>query len=190
MGTANDAVTTPMPRYKSHKKVWALKITSVQHLGADTTTDENALVRIYFDPPYAPQEHNLRGKPTPEAGWYMVQYDDGYISFSPAQQFENGYTRYSDSQEFGDFRSFGWAIKQLQNGSRVCRGGWNGKGMFVFLVPGSCFTVNRAPLNTIYPEGTLIDYRSHIDMKTADGSIVPWVASQTDMLATDWQIAG
>ena len=57
------------------------------------------------------------------------------------------------------------------------------KAMFLFLVPGSHFTVNRAPLLGIYPEGTEIDYHAHIDMKTATGEIVPWLASQTDMLA-------
>lgn len=67
------------------------------------------------------------------------------------------------------------------------RAGWNGKGMFVFLVPGSTFQVNRAPLLGIYPEGTEIKYHAHIDMRTADGQIVPWLASQTDILADDWQ---
>jgi hypothetical protein len=60
--------------------------------------------------------------------------------------------------------------------------------MFLFLVPGSRFKVNRAPLNVIFPEGTEIDYRPHVDMKTADGQIVPWVCSQSDLLATDWEI--
>lgn len=81
---------------------------------------------------------------------------------------------------------FSWALHQIKEGKRVARFGWNGKGMFVFLVPGSTFAVNRPPLLGIYPEGTVINYRSHIDMKTADGSVVPWVASQTDILADDW----
>lgn len=81
---------------------------------------------------------------------------------------------------------FGDAIRALKAGKKVARDGWNGKGMFLFLVPGSHFAVSRAPLLGIYPEGAEIDYRSHIDMKTVDGSIVPWVASQTDVLAEDW----
>lgn len=84
--------------------------------------------------------------------------------------------------------NFGSALEQIKIGSRVAREGWNGKGMFLFLVPGSRFQVNRAPLLGIYPEGTVVDYRSHIDMKTVDGSVVPWVASQTDLLAEDWVI--
>ena len=82
--------------------------------------------------------------------------------------------------------TFGEALTLLKAGKRVERAGWNGKGMFLFLVPGSHFKVNRAPLLGIYPEGTGIDYRPHIDMKTAQGDVVPWVASQSDLLADDW----
>ena len=81
---------------------------------------------------------------------------------------------------------FGAALAHLREGYKVAREGWNGKGMFVFLVPGSTFEVNRPPLLGIYPAGTVIKYHAHIDMRTADGTIVPWLASQTDVLAQDW----
>lgn len=84
--------------------------------------------------------------------------------------------------------SFSVALERLKNGERVARAGWNGKGMFIFLVQGSTFQVNRAPLNQFYPEGTTVNYHAHVDMKTADGTIVPWLCSQTDMLAEDWEI--
>ena len=83
--------------------------------------------------------------------------------------------------------NFGDALALLKSGKKVAREGWNGKGMFLFLVPGSTFKVNRAPLLGIYPEGTEISYCPHIDMRTADGKIVPWLASQTDVLADDWR---
>lgn len=82
--------------------------------------------------------------------------------------------------------TFGDALSHLKAGARVTRTGWNGKDMFLFLVPGSTFEVNRAPLLGIYPAGTKINYLPHIDMKTVDGSVVPWLASQTDLLADDW----
>ena len=84
--------------------------------------------------------------------------------------------------------NFGQAVEALKNGSKVERSGWNGKGMFLFLVPGSTFKVNRAPLLGIYPEGTEINYQPHIDMKTAQDTVVPWLASQSDVLAEDWQV--
>ena len=82
--------------------------------------------------------------------------------------------------------NFGQAIEVLKTGNKVTRVGWNGKDMFLFLVQGSQFKVNRPPLLGIYPEGTEINYRPHIDMKTVTGEIVPWVASQSDLLEEDW----
>lgn len=84
--------------------------------------------------------------------------------------------------------NFSHALGLIKDGHKVARQGWNGKGMFLFLVPGSVFKVNRPPLLDIYPEGTEITYQPHIDMKTADGRIVPWVASQSDMLDSDWAV--
>lgn len=122
---------------------------------------------------------------------YLVEYLDGgepntkeyagYVSWSPKEQFENAY------KESGNL-SFGDAIVYMKQGHKVARSGWNGKGMFLFLVPGSTFKVNRTPLLGIYPEGTEINYHAHIDMKTADDKVVPWLASQTDMLSDDWCI--
>jgi hypothetical protein len=60
--------------------------------------------------------------------------------------------------------------------------------MFLFLVHGSEFEVNRAPLNAFYAMGTKVKYHAHIDMKTAQGYVVPWLASQTDVLAEDWVV--
>lgn len=83
---------------------------------------------------------------------------------------------------------FSEALKRLKTGHRVARSGWNGKGMFLFLVPGSSFQVSRAPLLGIYPEGTTVQYHAHVDMKTAQGYVVPWLCSQADMLADDWEV--
>ena len=67
----------------------------------------------------------------------------------------------------------GWAVKQMQLGHRVCRSGWNGKGQWLALqVP----DVNsKMTLPYIY-------------ISTVDGALVPWLASQTDILAVDWQV--
>ena len=81
---------------------------------------------------------------------------------------------------------FGEAVRRLKAGKLVARSGWNGKNMFLLLVPGSTFKVNRAPLLGIFPEGTEINYLPHIDMRTATGEIVPWLASQSDVLCVDW----
>lgn len=86
--------------------------------------------------------------------------------------------------------NFSDALNHIKAGYRLRRAGWNGKGMFVFLVPGSVFKVNREPLLSILGEGTEVQYHAHIDMKTAQGYVVPWLASQADVLATDWREVG
>lgn len=122
---------------------------------------------------------------------YLVEYLDGgqpntphyagYVSWSPKAQADAAY-RPITQMTFGD------ALIMLKSGKRVARAGWNGKGMFLFLVSGSTFKVNRPPLLGIYPEGEVVNYHAHIDMRTADGTIVPWLCSQTDALAEDWQL--
>ena len=87
-----------------------------------------------------------------------------------------------------ELMTFSEALDALKEGERVQREGWNGKGMFLFLVPGSTFKVNREPLLSIMGEGTEVQYHPHIDMKTAQGYVVPWLASQADLLSSDWRI--
>lgn len=159
-----------------------------------TTYIGTKLVKLF---PMNRQEYNdYRGwtLPADENGsdeGYLVEYTDGgkpndtrhegYISWSPKAQADAAYRPAAGL-------SFGLAIEALKMGHRVSRTGWNGKGMFLFLVNGSRFKVNRPPLLGIYLEGTEIDYHAHIDMKTAQGYVVPWLASQADMLADDWQL--
>jgi hypothetical protein len=114
-----------------------------------------------------------------DGGAPNTKYFPGYVSWSPKEQFDNAYREISGL-------SFGLAVEALKKGAKAARAGWNGKGMFIFLVPGSTFKVNRAPLLGIYPEGTEVTYQPHLDMKTADDRIVPWLASQSDVLGEDW----
>lgn len=71
--------------------------------------------------------------------------------------------------------SFGQALNALEHGKRVARLGWNGKGMWLYLVIPSATSVMRRPF---------------IAMNPVDGALVPWVASQSDLLCRDWEIVG
>ena len=86
--------------------------------------------------------------------------------------------------------NFGQAIEELKSGSKVARSGWNGRGMWLILVPGSKGI--RPVANTPYSNAGItdkVDIEPHIDMLTAQGNMQPgWLASQTDMLADDWQV--
>lgn len=86
--------------------------------------------------------------------------------------------------------SFGDAIQALKQGRRVARTGWNGKGMWLVLDPGS--TVAEVRSGSAYHKAGItgsFTINPHIDMKTATGEMQPgWLASQTDMLADDWAV--
>jgi hypothetical protein len=72
--------------------------------------------------------------------------------------------------------TIGWAVKQLQDGSRVRRSGWNGKNMWLALQ---------------IPDGGSKMTLPYVYIRTAGetGDLVPWLCSQTDLLATDWELA-
>jgi len=129
---------------------------------------------------------------------YLVEYLDGgkpkdsrhtgYISWSPKEQFDNAY-RPTDGM------SFGLAIEALKLGKRVARAGWNGKGMWLVLVPGTKDVALRAgtPYQKALGDVPPIEILAHIDMWTTNAqgrrAMLPgWQASQTDMLSDDWQI--
>lgn len=134
---------------------------------------------------------------------YLVEYLDGgkpndsrhtgYISWSPKAQFEGAYRETSGMP-------FGLAIEALKKGKQVARAGWNGKGMWLVLIdpyaPHPDTIAGRTPGLRINPYFKAADNNSHaagtmlpwIGMKTADNKFVPWLASQTDVLADDWQV--
>lgn len=84
--------------------------------------------------------------------------------------------------------NFGWALWNLKNGKRLQRAGWNGKGMFLYYVPAGEYPARTEVAKKEWGENGLVPYQPYIAMKTVQGSVVPWLASQTDMLADDWQL--
>lgn len=84
---------------------------------------------------------------------------------------------------------FSEALKYLKNGNNIARKGWNGKGMFLFLDLGESVVISEEnPLASIFAIGTPCKMLPNIMMKVCseDLKLVPWVASQTDILAEDW----
>lgn len=89
--------------------------------------------------------------------------------------------------------NFGQAIEALKEGKKVTRKGWNGKGMWLWLKPGTMVKsewCHDPQLKAIADEnGGEIEALGTISMKTADNKILSgWLASQTDMLSEDWEI--
>lgn len=81
----------------------------------------------------------------------------------------------------------GWAVKEMQNGAKVARAGWNGKGMFLYYVAANAYPAT-SPVAKHHWGGDLVPYQAYIALKTAQDTVVPWLCSQTDLLATDWEV--
>jgi len=89
-----------------------------------------------------------------------------------------------------DTYDFGSALDFLKQGERVCRSGWNGKDMWLYLIKASDYSVTEKIDRFCSDEGGPFskDLLPWIGMKTADNKFVPWLASQTDLLSNDWEI--
>lgn len=83
---------------------------------------------------------------------------------------------------------FSDALLSIKAGRRVRRSGWNGKGMYIFLVDSIPYDKSRSTLPGLGASDTKLEYLPHINMKTADNKVVPWLASQTDILAIDYEV--
>ena len=79
--------------------------------------------------------------------------------------------------------TFGQAIESAKGGVRIAREGWNGKDMWLTYVAAEDYAI----VEPLVGSRELLPF---LAMKTADNKIVPWLASQTDMLATDWVEVG
>lgn len=91
----------------------------------------------------------------------------------------------------GDHVDFGTALHLMELGERMQREGWNGKGMFVYIVPAASYPAQRNTKGVLvgdYPDD-MVPYSAYIALKSASGEVVPWTISQSDALATDWMLA-
>jgi Protein of unknown function (DUF2829) len=84
---------------------------------------------------------------------------------------------------------FSWALGECKAGEKIAREGWNAKNMYVVYQPGYPdgiqINMNTARATGL-PLGTTMRFRPYLMMFTAQGDFVPWVASQSDLLADDW----
>lgn len=104
---------------------------------------------------------------TPNEPGYLVIYPDGYRAWCPKPQFDESNRPILGGMDFSQ------ALFMVKRGRRIARAGWNGKGMWLMLQ---------------IPDAHSKMSLSYVYMKTADDKLVPWLCSQTDLLADDWCI--
>lgn len=86
--------------------------------------------------------------------------------------------------------NFGQALDAIKAGKRIARTGWNGKGMFVYLVPPASYPVQTGAAKAHFGEGAMVPYNAYMAIKNVDGTVSTWVPSVNDCLAMDWGIVG
>lgn len=128
---------------------------------------------------------------TVEEDGYLVEYKDGYKSWSPASVFNEAY------HSFGKM-PFGEVVEALKAGAAVRRSGWNGKGLFVVKQVPSHITGEIIPKMQSLPqiakdilmkrENPHIDYTNQMLIINPDGRADSWVPSSSDIFANDWEI--
>lgn len=117
----------------------------------------------------------------PNREGYKVVYQDGYVSWSPKEIFEEAY------RLLGHL-TFGLVIEALKKGYRVAREGWNGKGMFVYLVPAASYPAQTDAAKGYFGENRKVPYNAYFAIKNVNESVSTWVPSINDCLAEDWTI--
>ncbi len=111
---------------------------------------------------------------------YKVQYSDGYTSWSPKGVFEEAY-------RLTNGLTFGLAVEAMKLGHKVCREGWNGKGMFAYYVPAGVYLAHSEAMMGEF-ENDMVPYRHYLALKTAQDDVATWSPSTSDALAEDWII--
>lgn len=85
----------------------------------------------------------------------------------------------------------GEAVTAMRCGYKIARKGWNSEDQWIALNPSSVITVSEGrPLAKNITIGTKVKFQEYVIMKTVQNTIVPWLCSQTDLLANDWIVVG
>jgi hypothetical protein len=82
--------------------------------------------------------------------------------------------------------NFGQAIEFAKQGKKVARKGWNGSGMFAYIVPANSYPAQTETARKEF--GEMVPYRTYWALKTAQNDVATWSPSSSDSLAEDWMI--
>jgi hypothetical protein len=85
---------------------------------------------------------------------------------------------------------FGTALAHAKEGHMIAREGWNGKNMFVYIVPAASYPAQTGVAKAYFGEEAYVPYRAYLALKTADGDVATWAPSGSDVLAEDWLVLG
>ena len=96
-------------------------------------------------------------------------------------------------QQTPGYHGFEQALRWLKGGRKIARKGWNGHGMFIYLVRQHKEAISEYSNETysligFYGEGIEINFQDRIDMRYANGNFGTWSPSHEDILSNDWHL--
>lgn len=84
--------------------------------------------------------------------------------------------------------NFGQALELIKAGKKIARTGWNGKGMFVYLVPAASYPAQTGAAKSHFGEDSTVPYNAYMAIKNVNDTVSTWVPSVNDCLAEDWEV--
>lgn len=128
------------------------------------------------------------GEDPEEAGYLLEHVDgapnvpgfDGYVTWRRADVFEQ-------THPASGAMGFSQALELLRRGFAIARTGWNGKGMFAYLVPAASYPAQTGVARAYFDE-KLVPYNAYMALKGVDGRVSCWTPSMGDVLADDWAV--
>lgn len=121
------------------------------------------------------------------------EFEKGYIARNPKNHADMWYVAkkyFDDNLELAGGGStnltFGQAIEAAKQGKKVARAGWNGSGMFAYIVPAASYPAQTEAARNRF--GDMVPYRAYWALKTAQNDVATWAPSGSDSLSEDWMI--
>ena len=158
---------------------------------------------VYAQPMKKSDYNSYRGWETPsnensEEEGYLVEYaptpgvqsnpnhpnHENYISWSPKDVFEASYEEYVESD---GSMCFAEALAFVQEGAKISRKGWNGKGMYIYYVPANSYPAQTEVAKSEF--GDVVPYGAYLALKSAQNVVeAGWRPTSLDMFSNDWYI--
>ena len=91
----------------------------------------------------------------------------------------------TQDEEFKNLK-FGEALELAKRGFRIARAGWNGQGMYAYIVPAASYPAQTEHAKKEF--GDMVPYRAYWALKTAQNDVATWTPSGSDTLAEDWVV--
>lgn len=115
-----------------------------------------------------------------DTGFLIKDVKTGHVSWLPTEEFISNSSGHTGL-------NFGQAVELAKAGHRIARSGWNGKGMFAYIVPENSYPAVTEAIKGQYQDD-LVPYNAYWALKGADQTVSTWAPSGSDSLAEDWML--